>query len=237
VKATIYFTEDLVWESSSKPNVPGFSIQLNAETSKNQPLDWLQFIVHMGNDQGIWPWINIWGPPGVEPVWLQLVNNPVATMPRAARIPAGYSIVIALQSDGGARVTGATWTVRDSSGNSVGNVTYPLSTSEGGGVGPGRLSQVASFQVTFGGAMDGTHATFSSGAGVIIYEADEAMTVDWYPVCIGYQGGTAETSNIGYGDLSATPGVLFSQPFGVVADTAQAREANPHARKLPLMRK
>jgi hypothetical protein len=55
VKATIYFTEDLVWESSNQPGTLGFSIQLNAETNSIQPLDWLQFVIHMGNDQGLWP--------------------------------------------------------------------------------------------------------------------------------------------------------------------------------------
>jgi len=39
------------------------------------------------------------------------VNNPVATMPQTASIPAGYSIVIALQNGAEGRVTGATFTV------------------------------------------------------------------------------------------------------------------------------
>ena len=244
VKATIYFTEDLVWESSSQPDHPGFSIQLNAETSNNQPLDWLQFVVHMGDDQGLWPWINIWTPASIPtgvPFWDQTVANPVANMPQAARIPAGYSIVIALQNDSAGSVTGATWSVLDSSGTPVpvssplkNPVSYPLSNTEGGGVPPADLSQIASFQVTFGGALGGAYATFSSGAGVIIYEADQAMTVDWWPACIGYTGGTAESSNIAYSVLEATTSTLFSQAFGVVQDSAQMREANPNARKLPV---
>ena len=125
-------------------------------------------------------------------------------MPQAQRIPKGYSIVIALQNDSEARVTGATWTVLDGSGNSVGSVSYPLSTADGGGVPPGDLSPIASFQVTFGGALDGAHATFTSGAGVIILQADQPMNVGTsYPTCIGFTGGTAETSNIGYGALGA----------------------------------
>jgi hypothetical protein len=82
--------------------------------------------------------------------------------------------------------------------------------------------------------MDGAYATFSSGAGVIIFEADQAMTVDWWPSCTGFNGGTAESSNMGYGALGATPAVLFSQPFGVVQDSAQARQQNPNGRKLPI---
>jgi len=234
VKATIYMTEDLVWESSPAGTPVGFSIQLNAETNNNQPLDWLQFIVHMGDDQGLWPWINIWKG-GSDPtiVWDQSVANSVATMPQAARIPAGYSIVIALQNDSEGRVTGATWTVLDSSGNSVGSVNYPLSTADGGGVPPSDLSTVASFQVTFGGAMDRAHATFSSGEGVIILQADQPMNVDTsYPTCIGYVDGTGETSNIGYGALGANPSTLFSQAFGVVPDSAKVGQAKPNARKL-----
>jgi hypothetical protein len=240
VKATIFFTEDLVWESSSQPNHPGFSIQLNAETKNDQPLDWQQFVVHMGNDQNLWPWINIFEPAGPgqagnpQPLWLQSVANPVAIMPQPARIPAGYSIVIALQNDsaGKGTVTAATWTIFDASGIAVGTATYPLSTeaSPPGGVPPAALSPIASFQVTFGGALDAAYAKFSSGAGVIIFEADQAMTVDWWPACIGYQGGTAESSNIGYSVLEATPSTLFSQAFGVLPDTPQIR-ANPNPRR------
>jgi hypothetical protein len=98
---------------------------------------------------------------------------------------------------------------------------------------PSDLSRVSSFQVTFGGAMDGAHATFSSGEGVIILQADQPMNVDTsYPTCIGFIDGTAETSNIGYGALGAKPSTLFSQAFGVVPDSAQVRQAKPNARKL-----
>jgi hypothetical protein len=196
----------------------------------------LQFMVHIGDDQGLWPWINIWSPAGIgddNPVWDQSVANPVATMPQAARIPAGYSIVIALQSDSEGRVTGATWNILDRSDNSVGSVSYPLSTADGGGVPQGDLSQVASFQVTFGGPSGGAHAIFSSGAGVIILQADQPMNVGTsYPTCIGFTGGTAETSNIGYGALGAKPSTLFSQAFGVVPGSAEVRQTKPDARKL-----
>jgi hypothetical protein len=67
---------------------------LNAETNKTQTLDWLQFVVHqLGNGQGLWPWINIWlGGSNPQILWNQTVANPVANMPQAARIPAGYSL-------------------------------------------------------------------------------------------------------------------------------------------------
>jgi hypothetical protein len=43
------------------------------------------------------------------------------------------------------------------------------------------------------GAGGGDYATFSSGAGVIIYQADQEMNVSGsYPSCIGYIDGTAE---------------------------------------------
>jgi hypothetical protein len=156
-------------------------------------------------------------------------------MPQAARIPAGYSIVIELQNDINTQVvTGATWTVLDSSGNSVGTpATYYLSTTEGGGVPPGDLSKIASFQVTFGGAGGGDYATFTSGAGVIIYEAEQAMIVQAsYPSCIGYQAGTAEGSNIGYGAMCPGPSTLLSQAFSAAPAAGQARIANPNARSL-----
>jgi hypothetical protein len=234
VKATILFIQELVWESSPAGAPQGFSIQLNAETNNNQKLDWLQFVIHMGDDKGLWPWINIWSEASfTQPLWNQSVAKSVATMPQAASIPAGYSIVIALQNDSEGRVTGATWTVLDGSGNSVGSVSYPLSTTDGGGVPPGDLSQVASFQVTFGGAAKGAHATFKSGAGVVILQADQPMNVGpGYPACIGFIDGTAETSNMGYGALGAKANTLFSQAFGVVPDSAQVRQVKPNARQL-----
>jgi hypothetical protein len=241
VKVTIYFTQDLVWESSSPPSHPGLSIQLNAETNSNQPLDWLQFIVHMGDDQGLWPWINIWKPAAAgesgdpAPLWIQSVANPLVNLPQAARIPAGYSIIISLQNDSENRVTGAIWQALDNTGKSIGLVSYALSTSAGGGVPPADLCPIASFQVTFGGALDGAYATFSSGAGVVIMEADQAMNVDAsWPSCIGYTGGTGESSNIGYGPLESRPSKMFSQAFGVVPDTGQARQKNLKGRKLPI---
>ena len=60
VSAMIVVKDDLVWKSSVGP--PGFSIQLNAETHSTQPLNWLQFMIHIGDDQGLWPYINIWQP-------------------------------------------------------------------------------------------------------------------------------------------------------------------------------
>jgi hypothetical protein len=154
-------------------------------------------------------------------------------MPQASRIPAGYSIVIALQNDSDARVTGATWTVLDGSNTSLGSVSYALSTTERGGVPPGDLSPVASFQVTFGGDSGGRHATFSSGKGVVILQADQPMKVDTsYPTCIGYIDGTGETSNMGYGELGANPNTLFAQTFSPVPDSPQMRQAKPNARQL-----
>jgi hypothetical protein len=240
VKVTINFTQDLVWESSTPPTHPGLSIQLNAETSSNQPLDWLQFLVHMGDDQGLWPWINIWAPGkggAGDPtaLWIQSVATPLVNLPQAGRIPAGYSIIIALQNDSENRITGASWQALDNTGKSIGSVSYALSTSAGGGVPPADLCPIASFQVTFGGPLDGAYATFSSGAGVVIMEADQAMNVDAsWPSCIGYTGGTGESSNIGYGPLESRPSKMFEQAFGVVPESGLVRQMNPRGRKLPV---
>ena len=84
--------------------------------------------------------------------------------------------------------------------------------------------------------MDGAYSTFSSGAGVVLMEANQAMNVDAsWPSCIGFTGGTAESSNIGYGPLELRSSKLFAQGFGVVPDTAQARQINLKGRKLPIL--
>jgi hypothetical protein len=190
----------------------------------------------MGTDSNLVPEVQIWKPPGAKTdVWGPQMFAPVATMPQAARIPAGYSILIELQNDISTEVvTGATWTVLDSSGNPVGTAaTHYLSTTEGGGVPPGDLSRIASFQVTFGGAGCGDYATFTSGAGVIIYEADQQMNVSSsYPSCIGFIGGTAEGSNIGYGAMCPGPNTLLSQDFSAAPAAGETRLANPNARRI-----
>ena len=235
VRATIYVTEDLVWESTTKGTktaAPSFGIQLNAETNADKPLNWLQFTTHMGDDEGLWPWMNIWSPAGI--VWNQRVEHSVAKMPKAAFIPNGYILEVSLHNDATDSVTAAKWSVFDREGKSVGSISYSLSTSSGGGVAPGDLCPIASFQVTFGGPDDGSHATFSSGAGLIVFHADQAMAVSTgYPNCIGYKGGTAETSNVAYGPMSAVPAKLLAQTFKVMPDSTQVRIANPQARKAP----
>lgn len=83
--------------------------------------------------------------------------------------------------------------------------------------------------------MDGAYATFSSGAGVVLMEANQAMNVDAsWPSCIGFTGGTAESSNIGYGALEVRSSKMFAQAFGVVPDTGLARQMNLKGRKNPI---
>ncbi len=63
------------------------------------------------------------------------------------------------------------------------------------------------------------------------------MNVDTaYPSCIGFTGGTAETSNVAYGPMSATPSKIFAQAFNVAADSPQAHVTKPNARTAPMPR-
>jgi len=237
VQATIYVTEDLVWQSSQDTSTKnfgqGFSIQLNAETKNGDWLTWLQFVVTL-QGTSLQSWINLWSGSNnnANLVWDPPENN-LATMPQAGRIPAGYTIIIALQNDNSGNVTSATWKVTDNTGREVGSNSQSLA-KPSGGIAANDLSPVASFQVTFGGDDNGSHATFSSGAGLVILAADQTMTVDTaYPTCIGFISGTAETSNIAYGELCATPSMMFSQAFSVAPDSASARLTKPGARSLP----
>jgi hypothetical protein len=249
IKATIYITEDLVWQSSQNGNPkvqpsPGFSIQLNAETKNSYTVDWLQFVVQ--GHTTLNPWVNLWSPTDVGTGWGQYngqwvweSSNAAMTQPLSAvgTIPKGWSIIIELVNDSEGRITEAKWSVLDENNHSKGVSQQQLSTqasSNPGGVPPGDLCPVGSFQVTFGGKQNGDHATFSSGAGLIILEADQKMTADTaYPPCIGYISGTAETCNIGYGELSATSSTMFSQPFYVLADEPAMHIVKPGARRLP----
>jgi hypothetical protein len=70
--------------------------------------------------------------------------------------------------------------------------------------------------MTLGGFDGGAHATLKSGAGLIILSAEQTMTAQTsYPDCITNKTGTAETSNVYYGELCATPSTMFSQAFWV----------------------
>jgi hypothetical protein len=262
VQVTIYITEDLVYDKSTNANpqrtpTNGFSIQVNAETDQTAPLDWLQFMFH--GLTGFFPWINLWTPTTIvttSDTWGSSVpaNDPMVTMPKAKTIPAGYSIITTLYNDDNGRVTAGQWNVLDANGHSVvlghgpftkgqpftqGLSTDPPSGAAAGGVPSTDLSPIASFQVTFGGDSNRDQASFSSGAGLIIMQADQTMTArpeTSYPPCIGYTNGTGETSNVAYGQLCATPSTMFSQAFSVQSETAQVRIAKPGARESPIAR-
>jgi hypothetical protein len=66
-------------------------------------------------------------------------------------------------------------------------------------------------------------------------EANQPMNVDAsWPSCIGFNGGTAESANIGYVPLESRSSAMFAQAFGVVPDTGLARQVNLKGRKLPI---
>ncbi|HTZ90532.1 MAG TPA: hypothetical protein VMA71_09325 [Alloacidobacterium sp.] len=236
IQATIYVTEDLVWKSSEDQKnskfEKGFSIQLNAEPDNTQSLDWFQFLTVLSGSE-LSAWTNIWNPSDIgtdTPLWdpPQMQILLLSELP-AGRIPAGYSIVIAIENDAkNGRVVGATWKVYNAASQQVGFFLQPLNSSTSD------ISTVSSFQVTFGGADNGSHATFSSGAGLIVVQADQAISASGsYPKCIAYTGGTAETSNIAYGSVTSTPGTMLAQAFSVAPATASVKLANPGARSSP----
>jgi hypothetical protein len=124
---------------------------------------------------------------------------PNLTLPSANTIPVGYTLTIALQNDSLGNVTGANFSVTDNSGN-----TFPLALSVDQDV----QFPIVAFELNIVGYDNGQDTTFSSGAGLITYQAQNALCVEGElpDICSNSAAsgtGTAENSNITYGAISA----------------------------------
>jgi hypothetical protein len=207
----------------------GFSIQLNAYNPDGPPTSWMQYVLMMNGDQigaRIEYWdiaefnsclasvgggllgnicsaamtfnnpnifgVQWWPAPGGQTI-------PNLTLPNANTIPVGFTLTIALQNDSSGNITGANFSVTDNSGN-----TFPLMLSVDQDV----QFPIVAFQLNLVGYENSEDTTFSSGAGLITYEAQSGLCVegelpDACSMSAASGTPTGENSNMTYGPISA----------------------------------
>jgi hypothetical protein len=207
----------------------GFSIQLNAYNPVGPPTSWMQYVLMVNGDQ-VGARIEYWDIAQFDaclqstPAFLQSIicsaamtfNNPNIfgvqwwpapdgatipnlTLPGTNTITAGSVLTIALQNDSSGNITGANFSVTDVLGN-----TFPLTLSVDQDV----QAPIVAFELNIVGYDNGQPTTFSSGAGLITYEAQNGLCVegvlpDICSMSAASGTGTAENSNITYEAISA----------------------------------
>lgn len=199
VSVTIDVTEDIVWSGE----VAGFSFQLNGYSGENQTCVWQQYVMYLLFSE-LGGAVENWT--GSDVSLFENTFN-LAGMPISG-VPAGYSLLISLENDAAGNVTGATYVVTGSNGNTIANVNQSLLSISG--VTSADLAPIYSFQLNLVGPDDLASSTLSSGAGTITYSAATVMTASGEG-----EANTGETANSFYGPLPALPSYTFVQAFDV----------------------
>ena len=215
---TINVTQDIVAKASSG-STKGFGFQLNAYSPKKELSAWQQYVMALFGSEVIGA-VDNWPVTGKN-----IINSffNLQSMP-GAKIPAGYQLKITLQNDAKGNITGAVYSIVDNNGNSLANVTKTLTSLSG--VTAADLAPIVAFELNLVGPVNSESSVLSSGAGSIIYEALEPLTVlNAEPnQCTESGYITAETANSVYGALTSGPSVMFSQSFNIGAEAAMIRK-------------
>jgi hypothetical protein len=202
----LHATVDLVTVGNN-----GFSLQLNCypqtkpqATYRDKPLKWFQYVIAVEDNSVQWG-VQYWSETkgfGFSPA-----NNysSFGSAP-SNQVPAGSVMKIALVTDANGNVTSAAFSMTDPKGT-VSSHTFPFPSNA--------LCAIYGFQVDLVGPPSGTHTcTFTSGVGVLTYGVSAGtLAVQDKNTCGGSQLGTAETSNIVYGDVVPASGQQVFQLF------------------------
>ena len=218
VVITINVTQDIV-------GTDGFGFQLNAYSASGDLDGAQQYVITLDPQGQMYAAVDNW-----QSGSTQLINDfvPLANL-SGAKLPAGYSLTIVLQNDRNGSITGATYTIVDEHGNSVGNVAIDLLSlnlvGNGGPVTTADLAPVVAFQINLVDWANGGSTTLSSGAGTITYAASNQMEVlNAEPACVDWGYVTVETANSIYGVLSTQASQTFTQSFGAGPAGAMIRK-------------
>ena len=240
VSATITFTSSLVSSSN------GFGFQLNcyAQELPNAPSstpNWQQYVIYAQPGRlPLYGIIDNWKgtvPAGTD---AQVINyeQKITNLPRASTIPAGSSLKITVLNNSSNVVTGVTFTYNPAGGSPVStSVTLANLTVYGTNkpVTAAYESPIAALTFNIVGDYNGNNSTFISGAGTIVYHANQPLTVQTYePKYTAFQDGTGETSNSVYGTLPPSNSTSITQTWGIkggVPEFGPARKG--HAMPLP----
>ena len=223
----------------------GWSFQLNGYSTEadNITTEWQQYVIYLEpNSTELWARIDTWSGTAASDelnrIDVQLANLPSET------VKAGYAFTFKLNYDGDT-VVGATYTVTDQTGKSLGDQTLtivgqPLRTT-GKPATTGNLAPIAAFQFNIGGYAGGATATFTGGAGTITYSSSNPLTAtSTEPSYTDFDDGTAENGNLIFCPLPETANQVITQSFEAttggapsVPEPAPTGKAAPRTRQLP----
>jgi hypothetical protein len=228
VSVTVDFDTDFVSAAN------GFSIQLNAYSKTAECDAAQQFVVLLPpNSTELIAWIENWVN---KTQALIRVETGLVALP-SAKIPAGYSITIALNTDPNQNVGGASFAVTDDHGHLIGSkvlslLGQPLVTTELPAT-SADLAPITAFQMNVGGDLNGARATLTSASGTITYVAPTPMSVVNAPPdsYIDLEYHTGESANLAFGQLPMTPHEAVTQSFRATsANAALAAVEAAHAK-------
>jgi hypothetical protein len=226
-----------VTETISTVEGAGFSLQLDAypppgQYSQGQPLIIFQYIIYIQNNNlsyevQYWSSGSTW-PPGYSPVpgtspWLPAwPNDYFLTQFGSApgnQIPRDSELQISLTTDSNNNVTGAVFSYTDPNLN-VSSKTFTLP--------QGALYPIVAFEVDLVGPGNSSNCTFVSGLtssrGIFYYSVSpgtlSVQSGGPGAACGEWGGGTAETSNAVYSDVTPSSGSTVTQTLGQPVDCA-----------------
>jgi hypothetical protein len=193
----------------------GFGFQINAYSGSGDFDGAQQYVIIMNPQGQVFAGMDNW-----QNGSTQIINNfPSLMNLSGAKLPAGYTLTIALQNDDNGNITGATYTVVDNHGDTAGNVNISLlslSQVGGGPVTAADLAPIVAFQLNFVDWANGGTTKLSSGAGSITYTASTPMTItDTEPACVDWNYATVEAANSIYGPMPEGSNTTFTQSFAV----------------------
>ena len=229
VSVTIKVTKDMVAipiaPSAAGEQSNGVSFQFNCSPLTSQDAStWQQYVMTVSRTGQQLGWsINNFRPgdPGSDPS-INLSGS-MATIPSDlpagyVRIPAGYTLKVELETElHSGNVTAATFSAFDEDGvalcQPVTAVLTENTDKHGNQITVGDLSPIADVTMDIVGYANGANTLLNSGSGTIIYQAHQILvTAAAPPGCvIGF--GTAESSNVTYGELPQSPSTTFTQSF------------------------
>ena len=205
----------------------GWSIQLNGYSTEGPGIttEWQQFVIYLlPNSTQLWARIDTWSGTAISD---ELVRADVALANLPSQtVKAGYQLKFILTYNGNV-VTGATYTVTDETGKSLGQTTIgivgQILRTTGKQAAAANLAPIAAFQLNIGGDWGGNSAMFTSGAGAIIYAASNPlMAASTEPSYTDFDDGTGESGNVIFGAMPAVANQLSAQSFLVSTAAAPA---------------
>ncbi len=193
----------------------GWSIQLNAYSPKGFSTTEQQYVIYAGpNSSQLYARIDNWLDPSHELVRLDVELVKLSS----TKIPFGYTLKMALNSDASGNITGAVYTVADNNGKVLGqktiNIVGQTLASTGKPAISANLAPIVAFQYNIGGCYGGATATFTEGLGTVTYDASTPLTVtSSYPSYVDIDYYTVENGNLIFQQMSSRVDDEMTQYF------------------------